>query len=108
MLRAIAVLILALGMLGVPALAHGQSAGDDQYVDPFEGQEEPQQEQEQPESEQPAAPTPPAESQDTQGTVEPSAESDAPALPRTGLPLVLLLGAGLSLLAVGAAMRRRL
>ena len=98
-------------MLGVPALAHGQSAGDDQYVDPFEGQEEPQQEQEQPQSEQPAAPAPPAESQGAEGTAEPSAESaesDAPALPRTGLPLVLLLGAGLSLLAVGAAMRRRL
>ena len=119
------VLTLALAAVGVaaPAAALAQSAGDDQYVDPFQndngsgngggdnsgsqgggGGGEPTTD---------PAPTeiPEATAQDPAPTepVAPSATtaSDGEALPRTGLPALALAAIGTFLLGGGAALRRR-
>jgi hypothetical protein len=128
MRRAIAALILAVALLGAPAAALGQSAGDDQYVDPFQGegggqqeqpapapepQPAPPPEQPAPAPEQPAAPAAPAEGGDgttatAPAAVEPAqAESGGPTLPRTGAPVLLLGAAGYALLLAGIAIRRQ-
>jgi hypothetical protein len=116
MTRALVALILGVAMLAAPAAVQAQSAGDDQYVDPFQGGggEEP--------APQPEAPAPaPAPAPGGNGTVEtapggngtaepaPSAEpaqADAPTLPRTGAPVVLFAAAGYALLLAGIAIRR--
>jgi hypothetical protein len=97
----------------LPASAVAQNAGDEQYVDPFENQQQggggsgggsdgsgsegsgqPAAQPPAPEPVEPAAPTT-------------SAAPDA-TLPVTGVPAGLLAGAGGALLAAGAALRRRL
>jgi hypothetical protein len=109
--RAIAALILAVAVLAAPGAAFAQSAGDEQYVDPFQGEEnggqaEPQEQAEPaPAPEQPAAPAPAAE-----GAESPAAEpaqTASPTLPRTGAPLVMLAAAGYALLLAGIAIRRQ-
>ncbi len=111
----LAALMLALS----PAAAFGQSAGDDQYEDPFAGQD---QEQAEPtptpspvtsdpgfEDEEPAPAQPAAEEQ----AEEPQEAAPAPAaaneLPRTGsdTAVVALLGSGLLLTGVGLRLRLR-
>jgi hypothetical protein len=131
MRRALAAVSILLIVACIPAGAVAQSAGDQQYVDPFAGddgggQEEPAQQ------EQPAAPVEPAPVEPA--PVEPAPAEPAPShpseggngeavgaqadtvapeepgatLPRTGAPTLALLGAGVALTGVGAAMRRRL
>ena len=91
-----------------------QSAGEEQYVDPFQGGE-----QQPSEAPQEAPPEPPAEAiepapaapaapSDAAGeaTAEP-AQVDTPTLPRTGFPAILLLSAGYALLLAGIAIRRK-
>lgn len=106
-------MLLFAALLGVPGTALAQSAGDEQYSDPFQGGE-PAPEQPQPDStpEQPA--TPPTTSGEGLGVVEggdgsaqPAQTTDVPALPRTGLPALVVLIAGATLLGTGAALRRR-
>jgi hypothetical protein len=124
MRRAIAALTLLLALLGAPAAALGQSAGDEQYVDPFQGEGGGQPEQPAPESqpapapepqpapEQPTAPAAPAESGNgVTETAPPAAvpaqtDSAAPTLPRTGAPILVLAAAGYALLLAGIAIRR--
>lgn len=112
-----ALLILALlAALAVPGAAFGQSAGDEQYSDPFAGEDQQQQNQQpqqqdqqpapQPETpaepvEQPAAPAPSDSSAD-----ETTGSSD-PSLPVTGLPALALLALGAGMLATGLLVRRR-
>jgi hypothetical protein len=88
----IAAMVAALA-LALPASAAAQGAGDEQYRDPFGGQQ-PQQQQPQQQA-QPQAPAP---------------TGSAPAigqLPRTGFEgVVLLLASGWALLVGGAALRR--
>jgi hypothetical protein len=106
-----ALLIFALLVaLVVPSAALAQSAGDEQYSDPFgeDGQQE-QQPASQPDTpaqpvEQPAAPAP------TDGSGEEASaptESSDPSLPVTGLPALTLLALGAGMLASGLLMRRR-
>ena len=113
-LRSLVALLAVAASLAVPAGALAQSAGDEQYTDPF-GQEEPAAPQE-PAPEQPAEPPPeaaaPAPGGD--GSVEPApvTEADAaqeagPTLPRTGAPVILLAAAGYALLLAGIAIRRK-
>jgi hypothetical protein len=109
--------------LALPGAALAQSAGDEQYVDPFQESQGQQQEQ----------PTPPSQESGSQGggqggdgTVEAPAETQvapevptttapttaAPTggsetLPVTGLPAGALALAGALLLAAGATLRRR-
>jgi hypothetical protein len=99
-------------LLALPASALAQSAGDNQYQDPFSGQA--------PSSSQPkqapsagggnagatagataqAAPASPA------GATSQSQQSPAATLPRTGFPVGLPLAYGLVLLLSGVALRR--
>jgi LPXTG-motif cell wall-anchored protein len=110
--------LVAAGLLAAPASALGQSAGDDQYEDPFAGED--QQEQPSPDtpvssddSEAPApAPAEPAPAATGQEPAPaPAAESgQAPAaqLPNTGADAGAVLFAGTILLAGGVALRLRL
>jgi hypothetical protein len=113
--RALAALLTVAAILALPAAALAQSAGDEQYVDPFQGGE---QQPAQPPQEAPATPTEPApaepapsapatSSAESQDTVAP-AQTEAPALPRTGFPAVLVLSAGYALMLAGVALRRTL
>jgi pyruvate dehydrogenase E2 component (dihydrolipoamide acetyltransferase) len=113
--RALAALILAVAMLAAPGAAFAQSAGDEQYVDPFQGEENggqaesPAQAEPAPAPEQPAAPAPAAEGGETPAetpAAEPAQTASA-TLPRTGAPLVMLAAAGYALLLAGIAIRRQ-
>jgi 2-oxoglutarate dehydrogenase E2 component (dihydrolipoamide succinyltransferase) len=116
--RRLAALAAAL-LLAAPAPALAQSAGDDQYEDPFAGQNE----------EQPApaatpapaepAPAEPAPAPSEPAPVEPAAEStpvpvaqepgaEPAELPRTGLDAGPVLAIGTVLLAGGLVLRLRL
>lgn len=108
--------LLAAAALALPAAAWGQSAGDEQYEDPFAGED-----QEQPEpTPTPAASTPdPGVTQSAQPAPAPTATTaptvttaqSSPAaqeqLPRSGADEGLVALAGGVLLASGLALRRR-
>ena len=95
--------IVAALCLAIPASAFAQSAGDDQYADPFE---------------EPPAQSAPAGNEDASepapAQATPVGDSTAPAattagtqqLPRTGLNLVLLFVAGAVLALSGFTVRR--
>jgi hypothetical protein len=106
--RAIAALILAVALLASPASALAQSAGDEQYVDPFQdeggGQAEQQEPQPEPVPEQPSESLPSVES-DAPDAV--AAQESSPTLPRTGAPVLLFAAAGYALLLAGIAIRRQ-
>jgi hypothetical protein len=107
--------LAVLTALVVPSAAFGQSAGDEQYTDPFGGDEPQQAQPQQPEPQQPEAPAgtieqpaAPAPSEGGGGEVaaEPAQPTD-PSLPVTGLPALTLLAVGAGMLAAGLAVRRR-
>jgi hypothetical protein len=103
--------LAAATLLAAPAPALAQSAGDEQYEDPFAGEN-----QSQPEPTATPAPaaSAPAASAPEAGT-EPSAPASAalpasqqqPLLPRTGLDAAPILAAGVVLLAAGITLRVR-
>lgn len=109
MQRALTGLLVLAALVVLPASALAQSAGDDQYVDPFQGgdggaQEQPAQ------APAPSAPEPvPDDGVVAADTAEAAdaADTSAAALPRTGLPLVLVFSAGYALLLGGIAIRRQ-
>jgi hypothetical protein len=97
-------LLLAAFLLAVPSAAFAQSAGDEQYADPFGETDQPSGSQEEP------APAPaPAQGGDTGAATETQVvqQTDAPTLPATGLPVGLLAGTGALLLTAGTTLRRR-
>jgi LPXTG-motif cell wall-anchored protein len=100
-------LALLCGLLLAPAAAVAQSAGDDQYADPF-GDEEQQQAQSTP---APAAPAPaapattPAPSGGAAQAPTAAAPGAAPTLPRTGHGALVAALAGVALIASGLALR---
>jgi hypothetical protein len=111
--RALAILILA--AFAVPASAFAQSAGDEQYVDPFQDEGSGGQAQQEPEPqpapeptqpEEPAEPLPAAEGQAEEPAAG-AAQTTSPALPRTGAPVILFAAAGYALLLAGIAIRRQ-
>jgi hypothetical protein len=103
MLRIVA-LLLAVSLLALPAAAMAQSAGDEQYADPFGQTDQPPQGEPAPEpAPAPAAPAAPAAPEQAVT----SQQVAAPTLPATGLPAYLLASTGAMLLASGAALRRR-
>jgi hypothetical protein len=112
--QAILVLFLLTALM-LPSAASAQSAGDEQYTDPFggEGQQEQQQSQgQQPETsaepvEEPAPPEPSTAAEPSGEAAGASAESSDPSLPVTGLPALAMLLGGASMLAAGAVVRRR-
>ena len=103
---------LAAATVAAPA-GFAQSAGDEQYVDPFEGEGNGgQTEQQAPEQDpQPApAPEPPSEPLPSSNGEEAPAEAaqeTSPTLPRTGAPVILFAAAGYALLLAGIAIRRQ-
>jgi hypothetical protein len=107
MRRALSLLLAAL-MLAVPSAAFAQSAGDEQYADPFDRPQQPSGSQEAPAQTQAPAPAP-AQGGDTGAAAETQVaqQTAAPTLPATGLPVGLLAGTGALLLAAGTTLRRR-
>jgi hypothetical protein len=112
--RRIASLIAAVLVLGVPAGALAQTPGDDQYTDPFGGDN---QEQPSSPSQDDPEPTPTAEPESTTAAPAPTA-TPAPAtasqttdtsdqLPRTGGDPLPLAVAGFWLVLGGVALRAR-
>lgn len=103
----VGLLVVALALAGVPAWA--QSAGDEQYDDPFAGQEN------QGSSAQPAptaTPSPPAASAApaaaAQAPSAPAPTASAAQLPRTGAETLLTALAGVGLAMAGVGLRLRL
>jgi hypothetical protein len=97
-----------LALLAVPAAALAQSAGDEQYADPFGDVQEPGQD-EGTANESPALDAaPPAEAPAAPAsTTSAGADSDASGtLPRTGFPAALSALVGALLLGTGVSMRR--
>lgn len=97
---------LAALAVSAPGSALAQSAGDDQYRDPFAGQDSGGQEQaEEPTDTGSSTPVAPSEPT-TAPTAAPSSAETSGTLPYTGLPAALVSGAGLLLLAAGFGLRR--
>jgi hypothetical protein len=105
-MRRIVALLLAVSLLALPTAAMAQSAGDEQYSDPFGQTDEPNGSQDNPAPEPEPAPAPATPAAPAEQAVT-SQEAAAPTLPATGLPAFLLASAGAMLLASGAALRRR-
>jgi hypothetical protein len=113
-------LLAVVASLALPAAALAQSAGDEQYTDPF-GQEDSPAPQQEPATQQPEpAPEQPAQEPSVapqpdpggNGSAEAAPATDAsqgssPVLPRTGVPVLLLAAAGYVLLVAGIAIRRK-
>ena len=113
-------LLLAAFMLALPSAAFAQSAGDEQYADPFGQTDQGDQSSggsgggggggggSQGQPAQTPAPAP-APSGDVGAATETQVaqQTDAPTLPATGLPVGLLAGTGALLLAAGTTLRRR-
>ena len=108
-MRRLMPLLIAVSLLALPCAAFAQSAGDEQYADPFGQVQDPNGGQGQ-QSQAPAQSAPaPATATQTTGADQAVASQDsaAPTLPRTGLPAVLVAGAGALLLGAGSTLRRR-
>jgi hypothetical protein len=113
MLRArLAAALVTAAMLVLPAAALADSAGDNQYQDPFAGTpSQPKQPKQQPSGTQggstqtPAAPAPtPAPAQTTAAPAATPTQTGT--LPRTGFPLLPVAAVGAALLAAGILLRR--
>ena len=104
--RLTAVLVTSLA-LGAPPLAMAQSVGDEQYRDPFAGEEQTQDETGGGGGSTPApAPAPaPAPTATAPTTSEPIA-TVADTLPRTGSEPAWVAAIGMILIAAGAGLRR--
>jgi hypothetical protein len=113
--RHIAAAVLTLA-LALPSTALAQSAGDNQYQDPFEGQggggsTQQQQQQQQQSSgsqgrQQSAAPTTQNQAEQALPTAAQAQPAQTGALPRTGGQTPLLLAYGWTLVIAGTALRR--
>jgi hypothetical protein len=106
------VLLLALG-LAVPATVVAQSAGDEQYVDPFEGQGDGNgggggnNGSQNGDSDNGTTTTSQTTPSDTAGTTVDSTDAESGAtLPRTGFALLPVALAGMFLFGTGAGLRR--
>jgi LPXTG-motif cell wall-anchored protein len=105
-MRRLVAVFLAVSMLALPSAAAAQSAGDEQYADPFGQTEQPNGSQEQPAPEPQPAPAPAAPAAPAEQAVA-SQQTQTPTLPATGMPAHLLASMGALLLASGALLRRR-
>lgn len=99
--------LLAALSVALPGSASAQGAGDEQYRDPFAGQDPGSQQPQQPAD--PGAAASPAPAQSTQSPAPASATGSQATgeLPRTGFQgIALMLASGWALLVGGAALRR--
>jgi LPXTG-motif cell wall-anchored protein len=109
-MRRLVTLLIAASLLAVPSAALAQSAGDEQYSDPF-GQSDQgggnQGQQGQGQGQAPAEPAQtPAAPTSTADQAVASQETTSPTLPRTGLNDVFFAVMGATLLLAGATVRR--
>jgi hypothetical protein len=107
-MRRLVTLMLAAAALALPPAALAQSAGDEQYSDPFSQTSQPNTgtgdqsgSSAQPAPAQTSTPTAAADQSVS------SQESADPALPRTGFPVGYLAGTGALMLLAGTTLRRR-
>jgi hypothetical protein len=120
-MRRLFTLLLTLSLLALPSAALAQSAGDEQYADPFgqvdqpsgsqgEGDQTPAEPAPEPAPAPAPAPAPSDGSDGVAGATDTQVvqQTDSPTLPATGLPAGLLAGTGALLLTAGTALRRRL
>jgi hypothetical protein len=110
-MRRLVTLLIAASMLALPCAALAQSAGDEQYADPFGQVKEPNggnDQQGQAPDQSAQAPAAPAQTSPTTGADQSvaSQEAAAPTLPRTGLDGVLFAVMGATLLLAGTTIRR--
>jgi LPXTG-motif cell wall-anchored protein len=115
-MRRLVTLVIAASLLALPSAALAQSAGDEQYSDPFgqveqggggQGQQGQNQGQSQGEAPAPAEPAQSAATPTTTGDqAVASQDTTSPTLPRTGLNDVLFAVMGATLLLAGATVRR--
>jgi hypothetical protein len=105
-MRRLVTLLAALSLLALPSAALAQSAGDEQYADPFGEVEEPSSPDPAPAQTPEPAPAPAEPAASGEEAVV-SQDTGGPALPATGLPAGILAGAGALLLAGGTTLRRR-
>jgi hypothetical protein len=111
-MRRLVTLLIAASLLALPSAALAQSAGDEQYADPFGQVKEPnggngQQNQAPAQSAPtPAAPAQTATPTTTADQAVASQETGSATLPRTGLPAWYLAVYGAVLLLSGTALRR--
>ena len=108
-MRRLVALLLAVSMLALPSAALAQSAGDEQYADPFGQTEEPNPAPDEPAPAQEPAPAPAEQAAPAVPAEQAvaSQQAQAPTLPATGMPAHLLASMGALLLASGALLRRR-
>jgi hypothetical protein len=108
-MRRLLTVLAAVFLLALPSAAFAQSAGDEQYSDPFGQTDQPNGTQDQP-AEAPATAPAPAQSGAALGDsqAEVAQATSVPTLPATGLPAGLLAAAGGLLLASGTTLRRRI
>jgi hypothetical protein len=108
-MRRLVTLLIAAFLLALPSAALAQSAGDEQYADPFEQPQEPSGSQDEPAPTPEPAPAPAESSQTATATqTEVTQATGAQTLPATGLPVALVAGAGGLLLTGGTMLRLRL
>ena len=110
-MRRLVTLLIAASMLVLPCAALAQSAGDEQYADPFGQVKEPNgrnDQQGQAPDQSAQAPAAPAQATPTSGADQSvaSQETTAPTLPRTGIDGVFYLVTGATLLLAGTTIRR--
>jgi hypothetical protein len=106
MCRRLTAALAAMALLAAPAAALAQSAGDEQYNDPFGDVSEPSQDQ----GTQNGSSAPAAEPAGEPAAAESGAAADPgdeSTLPRTGFPAALGALLGALLLGAGVSMRRR-
>jgi len=92
--------------LALPSAALAQSAGDQQYQDPFENQGGEQGQQQPTQEEQAQAPTTQSQAEAPAATTAQADPAQTGTLPRTGAQTPLLLAYGAVLLLAGTALRR--
>jgi LPXTG-motif cell wall-anchored protein len=107
----LAALLIALATVAVPATAFGQSAGDDQYVDPFQnnvgdGKDNSQNSNSQSDTTSGSQQTTQSTAGDTAGTTASDPAEGGNTLPRTGEDVGGLVLMGVALLGGGFALRR--
>jgi LPXTG-motif cell wall-anchored protein len=105
--------LAAVALLAAPVPALAQSAGDEQYEDPFAGEDQSQSQPEPTATPAPAEPTPEAPAPDPapdapSTPAAPAATQQQSELPRTGFDAAPLIAAGVLLLGGGIALRLRL
>jgi hypothetical protein len=112
-MRRLVTLLIAAFLLALPPAALAQSAGDEQYADPFGQVKDPnsgQGQQNQAPAQSAPAPAAPAQTAtptDTADQAVASQETAAPTLPRTGFPAAVLAATGALMLGAGTTLRRR-